>query len=78
MQIAAVASRFEIFTVEKSTAENTYGPNSSIAATIGTAKRFGAHSLPSRQHIARPAFYGSIAAGVGREPRGVIVHILQD
>jgi hypothetical protein len=32
-QIAAVASRFEIFTVEKGTAENHYGRRSSIAAT---------------------------------------------
>ena len=30
-QIAAVASRFEIFTVEKGTAENHYGRRSSIA-----------------------------------------------
>ena len=38
-QIAEIASRFEVFTVEKSTAENKYGPKSSIAATVGTSKR---------------------------------------
>jgi hypothetical protein len=41
-QIAAIASRFEVFTVEKSTDTNKYGPHSSIAATVGTAKRIKA------------------------------------
>eukprot|EP01052_Picozoa_sp_SAG31_P015115 SAG31_NODE_962_length_10731_cov_4.198552_6_plen_463_part_00 len=38
-QIQQIAARFEIFTVEKGSATSTYGPRSSIAATIGTAKR---------------------------------------
>ena len=41
-QIAQIASTFEVFTVEKSTAENVYGKKSSIAATVGTARRIKA------------------------------------
>ena len=41
-QIAAIARRFQVFTVEKSTAESAYGRNSSIAATVGTAHRIKA------------------------------------
>ena len=41
-QISAVAARFEIFTVEKGSAQDIYGPRSSIAATIATAKRIKA------------------------------------
>ena len=33
---------WQVFTVEKSTAEDKYGPNSSIAATVGTARRIKA------------------------------------
>jgi hypothetical protein len=43
-QITAIASRFEVFTVEKSTAADVYGRNGSIAATIGTAKRIKAEN----------------------------------
>ena len=38
-EIRQVADRFEIFTVEKGCAVQKYGPQSSTAATIGTAKR---------------------------------------
>jgi len=38
-QIRSIAERFEIFTVEKKTGQNKYGPKSSLAATIGTAQR---------------------------------------
>ena len=41
-QISAVAARFKVFTVEKSCAQDIYGPRSSIAATIATAKRIKA------------------------------------
>ena len=41
-EIRQVADRFEIFTVEKGSAAQKYGPRSSTAATIGTAKRIKA------------------------------------
>lgn len=41
-QIRQVAERFEVFTVEKGCAAQKYGPRSSTAATIGTAKRIKA------------------------------------
>ena len=41
-QITAIASRFEVFTVEKATAGKVYGPHGGIAATVGTAKRIKA------------------------------------
>lgn len=41
-EITAVASKFEVFTVEKGSASNVYGPQNSTAATVGTARRIKA------------------------------------
>ena len=41
-QISAVASHFEVFTVEKASGADKYGPHNSTAATVGTARRIKA------------------------------------
>ena len=41
-QIAQIARRFDVFTVEKGCAADVYGKGKSLAATLGTARRLKA------------------------------------